>query len=172
VFLLAFGSLSSATYYCMSVRICFLLLLTTTRMSLKVVRRDVQAKVRRRITSGGRPAGLRDIHCPTLRRECARAAPVGALPLFSRQPASLSSLPGRSMYETELAQQLSLSVVCRLGRPWRTVLYSHSSEFKLAVLAGSSTPDSTDLRQRPADYFFRDVKEYRVLDSYLYRLVC
>ncbi len=47
-----------------------------------------------------------------------------------------------------------------------------SSEFKLAVLAGSSTPDSTDLRQRPADYFFRDVTEYRGLDSYLYSLVC
>jgi hypothetical protein len=47
-----------------------------------------------------------------------------------------------------------------------------NSEFKLAVLAGSSTPDSTDLRQRPADYFFRDVTEYRGLDSYLYSLVC
>jgi hypothetical protein len=48
---------------------------------------------------------------------------------------------------------------------------STTSEFKLAVLAGSSTPDSTDLRQRPADYFYRDVTEYRGLDSYLYSLV-
>jgi hypothetical protein len=60
----------------------------------------------------------------------------------------------------------------RQSRRKQVLLEYNISEFKLAVLAGSSTPDSTDLRQRPADYFFRDVKEYRVLDSYLYRLVC